>query len=112
MTKLKELIKRKATLILGVSIVANLALIWRLTGAFDLVSSILYLLVGIALSMVLKFKRDGVSFFILGALTAIIYNGGGLLLGLFEASFVLLILAGLQQGIITYVLARIWGVLQ
>jgi len=111
MIDLKQMFKKKTTQIVVVSIIVNLIILNLVTGWFDLVSALLLVGIGLLSSSLINFKHiDLKAFFIIGAVTSLVYNWGGTLMGLFNVSLTSILLSSLQQGVITVIVARIFGV--
>lgn len=109
--KIEDLIKGKTQKIVLISLVVNLAILSFLVGIFDFTSSVLYLIAGLIVVNVIKYKKITIEkFFILGVAVPILYNGVGFIFGWFDISIMFMITATLQQGLVTSIIAKMGGV--
>jgi hypothetical protein len=109
----KNLWKGKASVIVLIALIINILLVYAIQGTFELSSAITYVLVGLILIGIIKFKSkrfDSAAFFMIGAAIPAIYNGLGHLLGFFSITATFFIVAVLEQGVITWAVAKLHGV--
>lgn len=114
--KLKDLWKTKYQQIILLSVIVNLGLMYFLgkLGPTDIdiiqtVAVILGITVLLTQTITLK-KAKLLNLFIFGAGISLGFNGGGMYLGWFDITFSSLILPALQQGVITVIIAKMYGV--
>lgn len=111
--KIKDLWKTKHQRILDFAAIANLILLSYISGDYSIgffISALVYMLVTLFIAQVISIKKvTALHYFFLGGLIPIIYNSLGLILGWFEipnlSTFI--VLGALQQGAITFVIAKI-----
>ena len=107
----KNLWKGRASIIVLISLIINIIFIYAVQDTFELSSTITYILVGLILVGIIKNKRlDSAAFFMIGAAIPAIYNGLGHLFGFFSVTSTYFLIAILEQGVITWLVAKLHGV--
>ena len=100
----------KKTKIVMISVVANLLLLYFFINAFEFISAAIYL--GLAFAVIKSAKFNNMkasSYFIMGALISATYNVGLSTLGLFSVATTFIVLAAIQQGLLTFITSKVMG---
>ena len=96
-----------------VATAAYLGLYTLYTGIFDLMSFLLYIAVGIVVANVaagmLKKKWGNLNTFLVGAAIPAVYNLIGIFAGWFTYNVNMIILAAIQQGVVSFIIWKIMG---
>ena len=109
--KIKQILKKKEVQTIGISLLINIGLLYLLLKSFDLLSSILYITLGLGITYFYTKKKTlkPTQYFVMGAVISATYNGIGMVLQLFPIAISLVIIAALQQGLVTFFVAKIRG---
>lgn len=107
--KLNKILKRKEVKITSLSAAIYLGLIFMTQGVFDISSSLAYIFIALVVSKVFMNtkKKDLKFYFLVGMGINILYNA---LFGFIHEINFSIILAGLEQGLVTLAVANLWGV--
>ncbi len=103
--------KTKISKLVVVSLIVNLLILYFISGIFDIGSSILYILLGIIFINTFRFKKIKIEhYFISGGIIAIIYNLLFSLMNFFDVTLIFMATSALQQGIVTFLVAKVGGI--
>jgi len=105
---MKKFLNNKLTKVIVVSIMINILLIFLINHSLDLLSVIVYSLVGLLWAYIfINSKPFKYKFFVIGLLISLTYNFGGVLANLFAMPLILIILNALIQGAIMFIVSKL-----
>lgn len=111
-TKMAVKLKKIPTKIMMWSAVAYLVLLYLMTGYLDIMSALAYTAIAVLTAEIAApqvFRWDYKKMFLLGAIVSVLYHVIGIALNEFSVSAGFMVLAGLQQGILTAIVYKIGG---
>lgn len=92
------------------SVIVNLALNYFVTKSIDPISAVIYFFLTYGLIKIFNVtKLDKKGYFLFGIIISVVYNVGFMMFGFFTISYLNIMLAGLQQGMLTYLTAILIG---
>jgi len=112
--KLKKLLDKKYVKLLGISALANFLLVYLIRYSlndFDIIGFIAYVGIIVALGKIFLPKKITAKYYaIIGFSAPIVYNFIFSSLNFFNFDIGLSVMAGIQQGAVAWVIAKLWGV--
>ena len=103
--KMKELLKDKKEQIIFCSGLVGIGITSYVTKTFELDTILVYAALSLAVAKFAKVKKSS-TFFLTGAALPIIFNVAGSTLGWFDINITSTLFAALQQGVITFLIAK------
>lgn len=109
---LKKLLQTKEMKIIGLAALGNFALVTLVSGmAFDIIGLIAYLIIALGIGYILHQKKMKImDYALIGFLAPLAFNFLFSVLGFFPFDLMLSLKAGVQQGVITAIAAKVGGV--
>jgi hypothetical protein len=108
--EIKKTLKKKFSKIILTAAAINLAVFAIIFKTFPIDTALIYMSVNVLSLFIIKIKKPtALNAALVGAIVVSAYNVLGSLLGLFSIVPMVLVTGAIQQGIITYVVARFGG---
>jgi O-antigen/teichoic acid export membrane protein len=102
--------QEKIMQIVLISVIANLLLNYFITKSMDPLSSVIYFFLTFALIKVFNIRKmKSKNYLLFGIIISLVYNVGFMMLGFFTVSYLNIIYAALQQGVLTLFTAKLIG---
>lgn len=111
--KIKKLFDNLTTKIILASVAINLILLFIIYKNFDFITTITYAVFALIVARVAyssNKKMKPIQYFAAGLAIPVLYNWGLMLLGVFGVTTWFIVMAALQQGIITFITSKVFGV--